>query len=355
MYVNPHQHGERKYQTKVPPTREHEHRSRAPRACFLLASTGLEPQGVHEPWEYLTSHGFFIEFATWDGQPAAADSTLLSHTLWGSKYSLQTKWKEFVTLDEWLKPHAWAPVTRAIDAVEPAVDDTTNSGSKTRPAETLRALSSDTPVQRTFDLDNYDLVLIPGGWATREHLEKDIRLHEILSKYCLNLPRSLGSKVLAVIGDGISPLLSVKHPLTGEPLLKGLESTGPGFDSWSGIVTGKDLGSLIPKLVKKYRSRQLTIDPDNWYLSSPSSAFNKDLCPALSSLVKSAVRVSELRNLERQNKRLSTVQTQHLEAALEYDGLTSKQKERLHSDGIGKADSGFVFTNWSWGWRNDYA
>lgn len=334
LYTAPHQAGHRGLGTSIPKARDAESKLRSPRACIVLASSGLEPKEVFEPWESLTKNGFFVEFATWDGKPAAADSTLLSHTLWGSPYALQDKWKNLITLSEWLKPRAWAPLPSAIATLT----DTTSPSSE--------------PVS-AFDLDEYDLVFIPGGWATREHLEKDTKLHELLSKYCLNLSRAMGSKVLAVVGDGISPLLHVKDPLTQEPILKKLESTGPGYDSWTGIVTRKDLGSLIPPMVRKYVNKTVTVDTENWYISSPSSAYNAEFCRSLVHLVYGAVRVSELRKLEQSTKRLSTLQTNQLESALKYDGLTSKQKERLNSDGIGAADSGFVLTNWSWGWRNN--
>lgn len=336
LYTDPHQ-TKKGWQTTIPKTRD-EAKQRSPRACIILASTGLEPACVQVPWEYLTNHGFFIEFATWDGRPAEADPTLLNHFLWGSKYSVQSKWQELVTLEEWLKPHAWAPRTRSTAVSTPGQAQATTE-------------TAQTP---ELDLESYDLVLIPGGWATREHLETDTVLHGILTKYCLNLPKSMGSKVLAVIGDGIAPLMHVQNPLTNEPILKGLESTGPGYDSWTGLVTGKDLGSLIPPLVKRYVTKKVTIDAENWYISSPSTNFNAEFCPAVVALVKGAVRVSELRELEKQSPRLSTVQTNQLQRALEFDGLTAKQKERLNVDGIGKADSGFVMTNWSWGWRKNY-
>lgn len=310
---------------------------------MILASTGLEPIEVHEIWEYLTKHGFFVEFATWDGKPALADPTLLKHTLWGSSYALQEKWATLITLTEWLKPLAWAPVQRSY----------ASSATETTASTESPASSPVNAPPKVVDLEQYDLVFIPGGWATREHLENDTKLHEILAKYCLNLPRKMGSKVLAVVGDGISPLLHVKDPLTQEPILKGLESTGPGYDSWTGLITGKDLGSLIPRLVKRYVNKKVTIDPDNWYISSPSSGYNKEFCHAMVVLVYSAVRVSELRKAAQDNKRLSTLQTNQLETALQFNGLTERQKERLDSDGIGYADSGFVMTNWSWGWRKN--
>ncbi|KAJ8608188.1 hypothetical protein MRB53_039786 [Persea americana] len=105
MYTAPHQ-SQRGWQTTVPPARDAtSHRS--PRAIFLLASTGLEPREVLQPWEYLTNHGFFVEFATWNGKEATADSTLLNHIWFGSKYTIQARWKEFVTLTEWISPRAW--------------------------------------------------------------------------------------------------------------------------------------------------------------------------------------------------------------------------------------------------------
>ncbi|CCG83583.1 Uncharacterized protein C14C4.04 [Taphrina deformans PYCC 5710] len=341
LYTDPHQH-KKLYQTTVPKPRD-ESKQRSPRACILLSSTGLEPKEVHSPWQYLTNHGFFIEFATWDGKPAKADSTLLEHTLWGSAYSLQSKWKDLISLDEWLKPHAWAPLA------------TTSSQSAAGVSEIPKTTStSNTQPLKPFEFENYDLILIPGGWASREHLEHDTILHEKLSRYCLNLPKDMGCKALAVIGDGISPLLHVKDPLTQEPILKNLTSTGPGYDSWSGMVTGNDLGSLVVPLVKHYVSKKVTIDPDYWYISSPSSNFDAEFNPALVTLVKGAVRVSEFRELERQSKRLSTVQSNQLKNAIEFDGLSKKQKERLNAEGIGKAESGFVMTNWSWGWRKNY-
>lgn len=369
MYVAPHQSGERKFQTTVPKPRDEGPKFRSPRACIILASTGLEPREVQEPWQYMTNHGFFIEFATWDGKPATADTTLLSHAVWGSKYSVQEKWKDLTSLDEWKAPHAWAPLTRSstlataaptAPAQDSSPQETTSSPVSTdaqsknysRPTETLRLQVSQTS-GREFDLESYDLVFIPGGWATREHLEKDTKLHALLSKYCLNLTKSLGCKVLAVVGDGISPLLNVEHPLTKEPLLQRLVSTGPGYDSWSGIITGKDLGSQIPGKVKTYVTRKVTVDPDNWYISSPASSYNDDFCPSLVALVQGAVKVSEFRKLERENKRLSTVQSNQLQSALEYDGLTRRQKERLNVDGIGKRETGFVLSKWSWGWRRE--
>lgn len=342
LYTAPHQAGHRGVGTVIPKARDDQTKLRSPRACMILASSGLEPKEVHETWESLTKNGFLVDFATWDGKPAVADPTLLSHSLWGSSYVLQQKWTTIITLSEWLEPLAWAPLTRPSAAT-----------SATREVAGSQADQTENTSRTLPDLEHYDLVFIPGGWATRQLLENDTKLHELLTKYCLNLPRHLGSKVLAVVGDGISPLLHVKDALTDEPLLKKLESTGPGYDSWTGIITGKDLGSLIPSLVKKYINKKVTVDPDNWYISSPSSAYNQEFCHALVALVYSAVRVSELRKLERNSKRLSTLQTNQLEAALKFDGLTTRQKERLNSDGIGRADSGFVMTNWSWGWRQN--
>lgn len=356
MYVAPHQNGERKWQTTIPKARNDGPKFRSPRAIIILASTGLEPKEVQEPWQYMTNHGFFIEFATWDGKPAAADPTLLEHALWGSKASMREKWKDLVSLDEWQSPHAWAPLTQrgsAVAAVTEAHEPTESLSSEQAKNYSRPTQLSHTISQGSVDLENYDLVLIPGGWATREHLEQDTVLHGLLSRYSLNLQKSLGAKALAVIGDGISPLVNVKHALTSEPLLKNFVSTGPGFDSWTGIVTGKDLGSQIPKLVKEYHTRKVTIDPVNWYISSPSSSYNAEFCPALVALVQGVVRVSEIRKLASQNNRLSTVQTNQLQNALEFDGLSKKQRERLNVDGIGKQDSGFVMTNWSWGWRHN--
>ena len=316
LYTDLHQHP-KAWQTTIPPARDDASSvSRSPRACILLASSGLEPREVINPWEYLINHGFFVEFATWDGKPAIADPTLLSHTLFGSKYSIQARWKDFITLSEWLQPKAWAPL-------------------------------NGTPLT----LDSYDLIYIPGGWATREHLEKDTKLHEMISKYTLHIQRTLGAKVLAVSGDGIAPLQNVTHPLTQAPLLSMLSSTGPGYDSWSGILTGKDLGSSIPKLVKTYTNRAVVTDPDNWYISSPSGAWSAELSAGMIALTRNAIKVDEIRKIERTSKRLTTAQSRQLQSSLEFDGLTARQKERLDVDGIGKQNTGFVLSQWSWGWR----
>lgn len=334
----------------------------------MLASTGLEPREVHGPWEYLTSHGFFVEFATWNGQEAKADKTLLDHALFGSKYSMQAKWKEFVTLSEWQRPRAWAPLNsrgqespstgQAGSAEIEVIPETSNVNERQTKRPDLASVQSQYSEvdDSEFDLDSYDLVYIPGGWATREHLENDTKLHAILSKYCLGLDRLLGAKVLAVSGDGIAPLMSVLHPLTQQPILSMLSSTGPGYDSWSGPITGTDLGSRIPKLVKSYTNRQVVIDTKHWYISSPSSAWSAELSASIVALTRHAVRVDELRKMvaatdEHKSRRLTTAQAGQLQASLEFDGLTKRQKERLDADGIGVQNTGFTLSQWSWGWR----
>lgn len=316
IYTAPHQ-SERKWQTNIPPARDDRTKYRSARACIILASQALDSTEVQVPWEYLTNHGFFVEFATWDGKPAEADKTLLNHIVWGSKYSTQAKWKELITLTEWETPHAWAP-----------------------------AAQSGTP----FTLDSYDLVYIPGGWAARECLEKDVKLQAILGSYTLHIQRSVGAKVLAVSGDGIAPLLSVTHPLTHMPVLTLLTSTGPGYDTLTGVFTGSDLGSQIPKLVKSYTSRSVVFDPVNWYISAPSSAYATDLCAGMVSLTRHAIKVDTIR--KSQSPRLTTAESQQLLQSLEFTGLTTRQKERMNSDGIGVRDTGFALSQWSWGWKS---
>ncbi|KAJ8608189.1 hypothetical protein MRB53_039787 [Persea americana] len=102
-----------------------------------------------------------------------------------------------------------------------------------------------------------------------------------------------------------------------------LSSTGPGYDSWTSMITGADLGSKIPSLVKTYTNRALVVDHENWYISTPSGAWCDELSAGMVALTRSAIKVDELRALSK-NNRLSTAQTKQLQTNLEFDGLNDQ-------------------------------
>ncbi|ORY76331.1 hypothetical protein BCR37DRAFT_164003 [Protomyces lactucae-debilis] len=326
MYTAPHQAQKSYVLSNIPPSRE-KTKPRSPRCCILLASTKLSPPDILEPWDYLTRHGFFVEFATWDGNMAIADEALLNHALWGVKASAHARWQDLTSLEEWKQPHAWA----------------TSDGASTT----------------TWSLESYDLTFIPGGAAQRSQLQGDTALQALLTKQALFLDRQLGAKVIAVVGEGFAPLLTVSHPLTQQPLLQSLITTGPLYESWTGALsaTKQDVSVMVPKLAKEFKNRQVVVDPLHWFISSPSHAWHAESLPVCVSLTRAAIEVDELRKLEQQGtdkaKRLTTAQRDRQATALKFDGLTTRQKERLNSEGIGKRETGFVLSQWSWGWRKD--
>jgi flagellar biosynthesis chaperone FliJ len=82
------------------------------------------------------------------------------------------------------------------------------------------------------------------------------------------------------------------------------------------------------------------------------------MMPLCVSITRAAIEVDELRKQAQAasgdaSKRLTSAQRDRQAAALKFDGLTARQKERLNSEGIGKRESGFSMTQWSWGWRKD--
>lgn len=312
-------------------------KKRTGRALFLLTSVGLDPKEIVLPWEQLTEHGCLVDFATWDGQPAKADDSLLHSLIWGSTSRIRERWNDIVSLPEFDRPYCWAPEDAKLvharrrssaaqtDAPAAATDSASvqNGQAQIRPPPVRRTLS-DYKARPLDDVESYDVLYIPGGWCAREQLERDSKVHDLVQRYARYLPRQVGTKILAVSGDGIAPLLHVRRghqdivsPLststvsanalapqqqTGYPLLKTLASSGPGYDSWSGPVTGTDLGSLIPAAVREYRgARSVAIDPLNWYISAPSANWALPFAHKLAKLLDCALEVSFLRELASRN------------------------------------------------------
>ncbi|BFZ55168.1 hypothetical protein PYCC9005_002208 [Savitreella phatthalungensis] len=369
-------------------------KKRTGRALFLLPAIGNDPTEIVMPWELLTKMGCFVEFATWHGQPAKADESLRSSMLWGATARIRERWEDVLALTEYQEPYAWAK----------------EDASHTPSATTAKS-------RKELDIDSYDLVYIPGGWCARAELENDTKIHALLERFTRYIPRSVGTKILAVSGDGIAPLLHVKrgHPdiqrapssatastQTGDAptetttettstafqseafgLLKTLASSGPGYESITGPITGTDFGSLIPSRVREYKgARMISIDSLNWYISAPSSNFAKEMSRKMARLLACALEVSYLREIAAANAseaapsdssiehrrkhalalnanttnlaHLTAKQRHRLEVCERWDGATEREKELADVDGLGVQDTGFAMSKWNWGWRKHY-
>ncbi|KAL2398611.1 hypothetical protein ABEF93_002536 [Exophiala dermatitidis] len=162
----------------------------APKVIFLMADYGHDPTETAIPWQVFENAGFEVFFATETGQSPRCDDRMLSGwtgTLLGANGAARTAYAALSTTSpNFQRPLSW--------------------------------------IDFEFNLEDYDLVFLPGGHekGVRQIIDSP-RVHYLLKSYFPNTKKP-SSKCLAAICHGVQ-VLAMASTTEGRSILHDVHTT----------------------------------------------------------------------------------------------------------------------------------